>query len=469
MLSKVSGKNRLIGNVIFEHEGALMYCDSAWLYNKQNRIEAFENVRIRQGDTLDLWGDYLEYSGDTRKAIVTGEEVKLQDPKMTLTTTRLDYDRNTKLAYYSTGGHIVSDENDLVSKEGYYQSAQKIFNFKDSVILDNPRYVINSDTLIYHSDSRVAYFHGPTTITSDSSYIYCQNGVYNTVTDIAQFEKNAYLYDDNRSLTGDSLYYEKDFEFGEAFGHVRVHDTVENYLITGGYGRHLGQADSTFVTMEPIYSVLQDGDSLHIHGDTLLSHIQADSLGDYRGLQVFHGVKYFKSDLQGKSDSLSYSTRDSVIKMFSNPVIWSDSSQVTGDTIFLSMRNEKLDSLKVFGNAFILNWLENERYNQIKGRRMFGKFNKQSKLHRVFVNGNGQTLYYPESDDGSGYIGMNRAICSNLIIKLRDNEVRSVTFLTKPEAKLYPLKEVTAELARLEKFLNRFEEQPQKKSDILLE
>ncbi len=469
LLNKRSGKNRLLGNVVFEHEGALMYCDSAWLYAKENRIEAFENVRINQGDTLFLWGDYLEYSGTTRKAKVTGEEVRLKDQKMTLFTTRIDYDRNTDLATYFEGGHIISDENDLVSREGLYDSRAKVFNFKDSVILTNPRYVIKSDTLIYHSNSRVSYFHGPTTITSDSSFIYCENGIYNTIADIAQFEDNAYLYDENRYLTGDSLYYEKNNDFGEAFGHVMVHDTIEHYVITGGFGRYIGATDSIFVTQDPIYSVVQQDDTLHIHGDTLFSHMIEDSISAFRGLKVFHGVKFFKSDLQGKCDSLTYNNRDSIIRMYFDPVIWSDSSQVTGDTTYLTMRNQKLDSLKVYGNAFIINQLDAEKYNQIRGRRMFGKFTRQNALHRVFVNGNGQTLYYPKDDQENKYIGMNYAICSNLVIKLQDNEVKTVIFLTKPDAKLYPMSEVSAENNRLDTFRPRFDEQPKKKSDILLE
>ncbi len=462
------GRNRLVGNVIFEHEGALMYCDSAWLYSEENRIKAFENVRINQGDTLFLWGDYLEYSGNTRLARVTGDEVKLKDKKMTLITDRLDYDRNTSLAYYYTGGVITSDENRLTSREGYYDSNAKLFHFKDSVVLVNPKYIIRSDTLLYSSNSRIAYFHGPTTITSDSSFIYCENGIYNTITDIAQFEKNAYLYDENKYLTGDSLYYENQDDFGEAFENVVVHDTVEDYVITGGYGRYIGTSDSTFVTMEPVYSVVQDGDTLHIHGDTLFStKVVVDSLNEYRLLKVYHKVKFFKSDIQGKCDSLTYATLDSTIRMYQNPVVWTDSSQVTGDTIFLTLKNDKLDSLKVYSNSFIINQIEESIFNQIKGRRMFGKFSDNN-LRKVYVNGNGQTIYYPK-DEAEEYIGMNRSLCSNILIKLMDNEVNAITFLTKPEATLYPMREATGENSRLEGFLSRFGERPQSKNDILLE
>ncbi|CAE7317970.1 purA, partial [Symbiodinium sp. CCMP2456] len=253
-------------------KSALMYCDSAWLFSKENRLKAFRNIKINQGDTLFLWGDYLEYEGNTRKALVTGDTVRLEDDEMTLVTDRLDYDRNTNIAYYTTSGVIYNNENVLRSKLGYYNSSSKLFNFKDSVVLTNPDYVMRSDTLDYNSQSRMAYFKGPTTITSDSSFIYCENGKYNTIADVAQFEKNALIYDENKYLTGDSMYYEKHQDYGEAYGNVVIHDTIEDYLITGGYGEYRGATDSTFVTLEPLYSVLDDeGDTLHVHGDTLFS------------------------------------------------------------------------------------------------------------------------------------------------------------------------------------------------------
>ena len=463
---KKLGRNRLLGDVIFEHDGALMYCDSAWLFSKENRIRAFQNVRINQGDSIRLWGDYLDYSGNTSIAHVVGEEVRLEDNKMKLSTTQLDFNRSTNLAYYNNFGTITNEDNVLTSIKGYYNSKSKVFNFKDSVVLVNPDYVIESDTLTYSSASRITYFLGPTTITSDSSFIYCENGRYNTITNIAQFEKNAYIYNQNKYLTGDSLYYEKATEFGEAFGAVLLHDTIEHYTIVGGYGQYTGATDSTFVTLDPIYSVKQESDTLHIHGDTLFSVKLHDSIhGSYRLLKIYRKVKFFKNDLQGKCDSLSYASHDSLVKMFYSPVIWNDSSQVTGDTIYLGMRNKKIDSLKVYTNAFILSLEDDDKKNQIKGRNMFGKFN-DNKLRRVYVNGNGQTIYFPKDEEGS-YIGMNKAECSNILIKLQKNKVEAITFLTKPNATLYPVNQSKGEIGKLEGYLSRFSERPQTKADIL--
>ncbi len=524
-------QSRLVGKVVFEHEGALMYCDSARSFDKTNSLKAYSNVHMNQGDSLFLWGDFLNYSGDTKLALVTGDSVRLKDDKVELFTPRLNLDRKTNVAYYTTGGRIINDENRLKSRTGYYNTASKVFVFQRNVVLTNPRYVIESDTLRYDSEARFAYFEGPTTITSDSSLIYTENGLYNTVTDIAQFRENTFLYDENKVLSGDSMYYEKTNDFGQVFGNMVLHDTVDDYILAGNYGEYLGSIDSAFVTEEPIYSLIDkdEGDTLHIHGDTLISSVRitymfnkidspkkdtlqksddslrlgrkadtsllaknttpksdtaqatntalqsandslnfknpADSLlKKYRQVLIFNKVRFFKTSIQGSADSMTYNTLDSAFKMYYNPVTWNDSTQITGDTIIMTTRNDKLDSLKVFGNAFIVSIVDSLKTNQIKGRTMYGRFSDNA-LTRVYVNGNGQSLYYARKEDKS-YIGLNRSLSANIIIKFKDKQVSTIGFLKKPEAILYPMKDITSDLAKLEGLKMRFTERPTKKADI---
>ena len=464
--STQAGKTRLFGNVQFDHEGALMDCDSAWYFKDENRIISFRNIEVNQGDSLFMWGDQLEYSGETRQAVVTGDEVKLKDKEMTLTTDRLRLDRNTNIAYYTTGGIVESDENTLLSHEGYYNSNFKVFSFKDSVILNNPQYTIYTDTMDYDSEAYIAYFFGPTTIISDSSKIYCENGRYNTQTDIAQFNKNAFIYDGPRYLTGDSLYYERAGEYGEAFRNVLIHDTLDHYLITGNYGEYFGVKDSAYVTGDPLYTVVdEEGDSLHVHGDTLYSSTRTDSLGTQsRLLQIFYGVRFMRKDMQGTCDSLSYSTLDSTFRMYKDPIMWDDSTQITGDTIYLLTANNKPDTLKVLSNAFMVSQTDSIRYNQVKGRQMLGKFGN-GELRKVYVNGNGEAIYYPKEEDGS-YLGMNRSICSRILIILKDSEVKRITWIGKPEGVMHPIDKIPADRKILDGFKPRFDERPLSKADL---
>ena len=459
-----SNKNRLIGNVVFEHEGALLYCDSAWLYAKDNRLEAFRNVRINQGDTLFLIGDYLIYSGTSKKATVTGEIVELKDAQMTLTTTQLFLDRTTNESYYLKNGTILSADNVLSSKQGFYNTRYKTFNFKDSVILVNPRYNIESDTLLYDSNTKFARFKGPTDIYSDSSRIYTEKGYYDTGRDKAYFNEGTYIYVEDRYLTGDSIYYEKNNDFGEVFGCLYLHDTLDNYMLEGDYGQYIGASDSAFVTINALYSVVENEDTIYMHGDTLVSYQEKYKNSIHRKLEIYRGVKFYKSDLQGNCDSLSYSGLDSTFKMFYSPIIWNDSSQVSGDTIFLTMRNNTADSLKIYHDAFIISADTLSRFNQIKGRNMKGKF-RDNALRKVYVYGNGQTLYYLK-DESNAYIGMNASICSNIIIYLKDNTVDKTVFLVKPEEVLYPMDQIEPGTEELKGFFPRFKIRPRSKDDL---
>ena len=452
----------LAGNVVFEHEGALMYCDSAVRYLEENRIEAYYNVLINQGDTLFLRSEFLDYDANTKIAKVT-KNVELKDPKMTLTTDLLYFNRNTQVCYYTTGGTIVDEENTLTSMKGNYYTTTKTFEFKKQVMLVNPRYVIESDTLRYNSNTKVAYFHGPTTITGDSSFIYCENGLYRTATDIAQFEKNAYIQDKNIELRGDSLYYEQANNYGEAFQNISIIDTVEKYIIKGQLGQYQGgDQEWAFVTGRPTYSVVSEDDTLHIYGDTLRSS-KIDS-SEHKRLQIYPRVTFFKKDLQGKCDSLVYTTVDTSFNMFHNPVLWSDTTQMFADFIKLTNRNKKTDSLYMLDNALIIQIETDKLYNQIKGRNMYGKF-VDNKIKTVFVDGNGQTVYYAAEDNGE-YMGVNRADCSNILIVFEEGKVDRINFITDPDAKIIPLEKSTPDDVVLKGFLLRFDEQPLQKEDI---
>jgi lipopolysaccharide export system protein LptA len=452
--------NRLIGSVIFEHEGALLHCDSAWLYADQNLLEAFENVRVIQDDTIHLYSDYLRYNGNTRLA-EADRNVTLRDPSMTLTTDHLDFDRNTQAADYRTGGVIVDEENTLRSLKGIYFSQSRTFHFSTDVELTNMRYEMFSDTLRYHSSTKVARFLGPSRILSDSSRIYCENGFYDTRSDIAQFKQNAELWDGPQRLKGDSLFYDRNQGLGEAFGQVSLLDTVENSLITGQRGDYREFPEMAAVGGEPLYSLFESGDSLHIHGDSIF--YMGDSLG-HGLLKIFHRVRIFREDMQGVCDSLTYSTIDSTFRLYDAPALWSGKSQMTGDTIRLEMRLQKMDSLKIDGNAFVLSKDSLEHFNQVRGKRMKGNFHG-GELKNMNSYGNGQTVYYAQEDDGD-YLGVNRTDCSNIKMHFQDQEIDRVTFLVKPVSNLYPMSKVPEGELELKGFQNRFNERPLDKASV---
>ena len=463
--SKGVKAKRLTGNVGFKHEGALLYCDSAYLYSKTNSMDAWGNVRVKQGDTLNMYGDSLMYDGNTRLARLRGN-VRVIDKDMHLTTDYLDYDRKKEMAYYIGGGKIISkkDRNNLTSNVGYYYPKTKQFFFKDSVVLINPEYEIRSDTLMYHTRSEVTWFYGPTTIKSKDNLIYCENGWYNTFNNTAQFNKNAWIESDNQRIEGDSIFYDRNKGIGEAFGNIAIIDTVQDIIITGDYTINNEHDSISLITGHAMLTQIFEHDSLFLHADTLLSVY--DSTRQHKLMHAFHHVKFYKPGLQGKCDSLIFSDADSTIWLFRDPVLWADENQMTADHIEIRMFDGEIQDLRLDNNAFIVSEEDSALYNQIKGKYMFGYF-KENKLYKIDVTGNGQTVYYATEEDGK-MIGVNRADCSDLVIYVDSNKVDKILFLKEPSAILYPIGKAAKSEIILEGLNWRGNIRPRKKEDIFI-
>lgn len=451
---------RLLGNVIFEHEGALMYCDSAYLY-ENNSMDAFSHVFINKGDSIKMWCDELNYNGNTEFAKAK-RNVKLEDREMTLTSDKLDYNMKTEQAWYNTGGTIIDNENTLTSQIGYYYSTYEELFFKDSVKLVNKQYTLYCDTLRYNTQTEVAFFLGPTEIISDENTVLSNFGWYDTELDISQFSNDATVLGKDQSIKGDSLYYNKKHGYGIAIGNVEVADTSQDILLTGGRAKYYEVGDMVLLTDSAVMIQAMGSDSLFLHADTLLSII--DTVIDRRILFAFHHVKFFKPDMRGKCDSLVYSYADSTIRLYRDPILWSDENQLTADSMWIQNRNNRIDKLFMKENSMIISEEDSAMFNQIKGRYMTGFF-KEQKLRRVFVEGNGETIYFAAEESGPPE-NVNKAKASNLIIIIDNNKVKDITFLTQPDATLYPLNLVNLNDMKLEDFDWRISERPEKVEDI---
>jgi lipopolysaccharide export system protein LptA len=437
------------GNVRFKQGSMLMDCDSARFYEDVNKIEAFGDIYIRQRDTLDLWGKYLEYDGDTRLAKVS-KDVRLTDGKMTLTTDQLNYNMVDKVGFYTTGGNIVNGEDRLYSKRGTYFSRSKEFFFKDSVQLTNPEYTMESDTLKYNTKSKVATFLGPTYIRSEENTIYCQYGWYNTEKETSQFSKGAYIEGESNKLTADSMMYHRTTGFGEAFGNISLIDTSEQVSIYGNYGRYQRLEKITLVTGSPRAIKNLDGDSLYFRADTFID--LADTLeGKKRRLMAYRSVKLYKSDMQAISDSMEYNFTDSTIGFYDNPILWAENNQITGDTILVFRNKDGIERLEAYRNGYVIEQDSNRLYNQIKGKHLEAFF-INGKIYKVDVDGNGQSVYYV-LEDSAKYSGVNEVICGMMTINIdTGNRIRTIVFKNKPKATFYPIEKFPENKSRLQGF-----------------
>ncbi len=440
---------RIIGNVILNHDSAFLYCDSAYLFEKDNNVMAYGNVRVKLSDTLNLYSDSLKYDGNTKVARANSN-VKLVDNQTILTTDTMVYDRKTQIAQYDYWGKIVNDKNILISRHGYYYTDKKEFFFKTKVLLLNPDYQMRSDTLMYNTLTEIAYFFGPTQIVSTDKQdsIYCENGWYDTRLDRARFRKKAKIYHDVQFLTGDSLYYERKIGYGQVFRHALLKDTLQNVLLTGNYGELQRKLGYAFMTDRAVAIFVDKRDSLFMHSDTIRATF--DTAKTIKKVFCYFKVKFFRPDLQGMCDSLVYSGRDSVMTMYNEPVLWSGPNQLTADSIRMTMRNGEADSLFMYNTAFIISKDDTARYNQIKGRDLVAKF-RNNELYKIRILGNAQTIYYAREEDKS-LIGINKAVSSDMLIFLEKNQLQSITYIDKPEAQLIPEKDFPVQELKLKGF-----------------
>ena len=456
-------KRRMIGNVHFRHEESDMHCDSAHLFPATNSINAYGNVFIRVSDTISIYGAVLEYDGNSRLAELRGN-VRMIDPQMTLTSRHLFYDLGNNTAWYRTGGKIVDKDNVLTSQEGFYYADQKQFFFRNDVELTNPEYVMQSDTLEYNTMTEVAYFFGPTSIVSEENTIFCKNGWYDTRNDIARFSKEAFFTNNEQSLTGDTLFYDRNQGYGRADMNVVMRDSVQNTVITGHFAEHFEREGLSIVTNEALLIHIYENDSLFLHADTLRSVVDDDR--ELRWVYAYNKVRFFSQDLQGLCDSLVYSFTDSIIYMYQDPVLWTDVHQLVAQHIEIKTSDEELETIHLFETAFIASEEEDVGFNQVKGRNMVGYF-RENELWRIDVSGNGETIYYVREEDGS-VIGLNKALATGIVIFIEERQVIGIRFVSNPDANLIPPEGITEEDKLLRNFQWLNQRRPKSKEDVFV-
>lgn len=450
----------LNGDVCFRHDSSYMYCDSAYFFEQNNSLEAFSNVRMEQGDTLFVYGDYLFYDGNTQMAYLR-DNVRMENGQVTLFTDSLNYDRVANIGYYFEGGLIVDEENELSSFYGQYSPGTKLSIFNDSVRLENPQFTLYSDTLHYNTETKIAIILGPSVIVSDSGTVYTSRGWYDTINNTSLLLDRSQVVSGDKILSGDSIVYNRATGFGEVFGNMCLLDTVKRISLEGQYGYYNEKTEFAFATDSARCLEYSQGDTLYLHGDTL-QMMTVDSL--YREIKAFHGVRFYRTDMQGVCDSMQFNSKDSVLYMYNDPILWNEQYQLYGDTILVYMNDSTIDYAHVKQFAFAIQEVDSSYFNQLKGNDLKAWFEDQT-VRQIDVAGNAESIFYPLEKDGA-MVGLNETKSGFLTIWVKDNKLDKLKIWPNPQGSLTPIPDIKPDQKTLKDFYWYDYIRPKNKDDI---
>lgn len=446
--NEVPGAKIFIGNVQAQHDSMYIYCNKAYLFEKDNYIKLFGNVRLVQDDTLQMTSKYAEYNGVEKIAFASGNVV-MTSPDSSLKSEKVYYNRNTGIAYYNDHATITNRQNTLKSKSGKYYTHELKYEFRTQVVITNPETIIKSNHLDYYEDSGHAYLFAPSTIDNKDNHIYTENGFYDTRLDQGRMIQNSFILYDNKRIEADEMFYDERQSYAKGINNVKVTDTINNTIATSHFAEVFRANDSIYMTKKPLIEYYTEQDTTYFHAKKL----QIVGPDKQRIIKGYPNARIYRTpEMSGKADSLHYDQKIGLLQLIRKPVLFNGESQLTGDVIHLinDVVTEKLDSLKVLNNAFVV---EKDTlgtgFNQAKGINMYGKF-IDDKIRQIDLVQNAEMIYYLY-DEGE-LQGIDKGICSKIVLELEDNKITTATRMINPEGTTYPPEQFPENARRLQGF-----------------
>lgn len=495
-LRKIDSLNQFIsyaGNVIMKQDKTLFYADSVVLNPVTNILEAFGNVHINDADSVHTYAQYLKYLGKEKKAFLK-RRVRLTDGQSTLTTDELEYDVTVKIGTYLKGGKVINEKTTLTSTEGYYYGDTRDIYFKRKVILDHPDYRITTDTLQYNTDTEIATFTSPTTIRNDKKLVIkTRDGFYDLKNKRAELYKRSIIDDSTYTMTADEMALDSISGLGEFRGNAvyRGKDSAKGFDLIANNIKTNNKRNSLLATQSPLLLLKQDRDSIYIAADTFYSaklsdlmkvkpvpairdsvnfifsadSTREDSTDKY--FEAYYHVKIYSDSMQSVGDSLFYALKDSVFRLFKQPVVWAQENQVSGDTIYMYLKNNKPERLYVFENALALSKVDSSVYfNQVKGNTINAYFDTTGQIHFLRAKGNSENVYYGV-DEQKNFIGVNKNSSDVIEIRFDNGKPKKVVLINNVDGTMHPMRQVNHEDLKLRNFRWLDNRRPRSRFDIL--
>lgn len=481
---KYEGNQYLTGNVQIEHQGSVLTADEVIIYNEENFVKAIGNTRLQNADGSVITAGEMEYDGNTQKGVAR-KDVVLTDPKQTIKTDILYYDKLNNQAYFNTGGTISDSQgNVMYTKSATYFLTTKMIDFVGNVKIDNAQYIIEGANIKQNQNTKVAEFFGPTTITNRANpknRVYTERGTYRMETKEAFLNKNSKIFYNDKILTGDDMYYNQLSGFGKATGNVTLDDPKERRYIKGGYGEIFEKKDSSMMTKNPYAVKIMEKDSIYFASEKIISYQKPDS-SDIKikksYLRAYKKARIFKSNAQGRADSIAFNETDGIMHMYTNPILWSGEKQVTGDKVeaYFNTKTEDLDSLKVIGNAFAISKVDSltlkDEFNQVKGKFMT-VYCENNDIKEARVVGNAQAIAYVDDVDKETKkperIGITLSACGIIGALFEERGLQIISCSIGATSDTYPMSRIEPARRKFPDFNWNTKDRIRKWQDILVD
>lgn len=480
---KYNGNPYFSGNVQFEHQGSLLSADEVIFYEEQNFVKAIGNVKLQNADGSVITAGEMEYDGNSQKGIAK-KNVVLTDPKQTIKTETLYYDRISNKAYFNTGGTISDASNVMYTKSATYDLSSKMIDFTGNVKINNPEYTVEGTNIKQNQNTNTADFFGPTTITNKqnpANQVYTERGSYNMNSKEVYLKKNSRINYNDKILTGDDMYFNQITGFGRAKGNVTLRDPKERRFMKGGYGEIFEKKDSAMMTDRPYAVKILEKDSMYFSAQKILAYQKVDATDPLKKksfLRAYRKSRMFKSNIQVRADSLSFNETDGIMHLFGKPIAWSGEKQITGDKIeaYFDTQNEYIDSLKVVGNAFAISKADSlnlkDEFNQVKGKLMTVYY-KENKIQLAKVIGNAQAITYAddqnEKTNETERIGVSLSTCGTIEAEFEENKVQIITCNVGANVDTFPMSQISREKRFFPDFNWNTKDRLRKWEDIFLD
>ena len=448
------GYKLLRGNVIFKHQDATMYCDSARFFQKKQYLEAFGHVKlINQSGTM--YSDVLYYTGSNRY-VQLRQNVRYVSQQGTLFTDSLDYNIGEQEGFFKGFGTLQDGSQSIRSERGFYTERQGTSLFTGQVRVIDSLYTLDTDTLYYDANTETADIYGRTHVVfSDTIQIWSKNGGYAEVTPERYLFYHAFLQTSQYKVWGDTLIFANQAESYHALGHavVEIQDSLKLY---GQVGDYLLETGSMKLYGGAVASRIFPEDTIYIQSDTL--KILEDSTGNESKLYAFYNVSIFSEYMLGKCDSMHYVLEDTMIYLRKDPVLWHDDTQITSETLDVYLEDQVLSKLHFQQKVLAISLDSLLYFNQVKGREM-EMFFTDNNIDKLYVKGNAESIYHILEGD-TILSGMNRIVAGEIAMFFKEQTLDNALFTQNPEGTYYRPIDITSENSRLENFQWRITEKP---------